>query len=305
MSITKRQHYVWRKYLRSWSSNEKINTLLLEKKEAMTIDLMGVAQERYFYKLVELTDKEIELLKSLVKKSHSTLQGLQNDFIFAFTSFTHLNKLYKKNPKPELEEKLREIEINTMEKAHGMMEGFGSKLIACTTAEELKQLLSNLDDKYESIIYLCIQYFRTRKMKNAVLDVFNKDKKMNVENIWNIISFIMATNVAMNISLDPNLRIRFFENSTDKSFITSDQPINNLLANDIDIDGNVKKLEFYYPLNPSSAISVHFEPSQKEPVESILLTESMVEHFNNYQLDNSLKFVFANNIEQIEGMKRT
>ena len=115
----------------------------------------------------------------------------------------------------------------------------------------------------------------------------------------------MATNVAMNVSLDPNLRIRFFENSTDKSLITSDQPISNLLADDIDTDGNVRKLEFYYPLSPSSAIAIHFESSQNKLVENILLTEPMVQYFNNYQLDNSLKFVFANNIEQLERMKST
>jgi len=304
MKPIKKQHYVWREYLRAWAQEELINTLLLDFNKIETISLTGVAQERYFYKLVDITHTEIQLLESLIEKSHSSVKGLQSDFLFYFTSFTKLNKLYKENPTPQIKEKLREIEINTMEKAHGLIESHGTKLISCTNITELNQLLSNPHHKNQAIIFICAQFFRTRKIKDAVLEVYKNEKKENIENIWNILSFIMTYNSAMNIAINPNLKFRFLENKSSTNFITSDQPINNLLDNVIDTKGNLKNLELYYPLSPKAAISVHFETSQKSLTENILISEPMVQYFNQIQYKNSLKFLFSEEMEQLVALSR-
>ncbi len=48
----KKQHFVWRKYLKGWSENDSIYCLMDGR--IFKPGLMGVGQERYFYKLKEL-----------------------------------------------------------------------------------------------------------------------------------------------------------------------------------------------------------------------------------------------------------
>jgi len=306
MSIVKRQHYVWRQYLRSWSSKDRICTLLKEKNEVRTTGLMGVAQERYFYRLQELSISEFELLEGLISKSHHSVQGLLNDFLIPYRAFTDISKKIKgSKPNEKIESELREIEINTLEKIHEKFETDGAKLISCRSQEDLKQILSNPDDRNSALIFLCVQYYRTNKVKNDVINSFKDDGKMDISKIWNIVTLIMSFNTARNIAIDEKLRFRYFENQTNIPFVTGDQPVLNIKQNEKDEYGNVKDLEFFYPLSPLNAISVHFENSQTEQIEKILISQPMVEYFNDFVIENSLKFSFCNNEEYLNKKKRT
>jgi hypothetical protein len=304
MSIVKRQHYVWRQYLRAWSSKEQICALLKDKKEVMTISLMGVAQERYFYRLQELSISEFEFLEELIsKKSHPSVQGLLNDFLMPYRAFTDISQKIKIQPNEKFESELREIEINTLEKIHEKFEKNGTKLISCNSIEGLKKLLSNPDDRNSALIFLCIQYYRTQKIKIDVINSFNEDGRIDVSKIWNIISLIMSFNTARNIAVNEKLKFRWFKNQSSIPFVTGDQPVLNIKQNDKDEFGNVKGLEFFYPLSPNNAISVHFENAQIEQVEEILISQSMVEYFNDFIIDNSSKFSFGNNEEYLNKKK--
>ncbi len=59
--ITKKQHCVWRRYLRAWKVNpddKDIWTGFLQIGELKKVALMGVAQSSYFYKLEVLNNEE-------------------------------------------------------------------------------------------------------------------------------------------------------------------------------------------------------------------------------------------------------
>lgn len=299
MSIVKRQHYVWRAYLRAWASNDSIYTYILDKNKVEKTSLMKVAQEKYFYKLIELSDFEIEQLEKFISKSHESLHGIQGDVLFAFKSYTYIKRQLNENPIPQIADKLREIEVNSLEKTHGMIEGFGGNLISCRTKEDFDKLFSNSQEKYKAIIYLCVQYLRTRRMKNLIKDAFKGETKKILVNTWSIFSFVLATNIAMNVALNPDLKVRFFNNINRESFLTGDQPVINLLAEDIDKNGHVKKIEFYYPISPEVAITIHFDERQTETVDEIFINESMLEYFNQFLADNSEKFVFSSSLDDL------
>lgn len=300
MSIVKKQHYVWRQYLRAWSTKEQICTLLKEKREVRTISLMGVAQKRYFYRLQELSISDFKIVEELIsKKSHPSVQGLLNDFLIPYKFFTDISKKIKDKPNVELTSKLREIEINTLEKIHGIFELNGSKLISCRSHEDLKEILSNSDDKNSALIFLCVQYYRTQAVKNNVIKAFKAEGK-DISKIWNIVSLIMSLNTAQNIAVNEKLRFRYFQNQTSIPFVAGDQPVLNIKQNEKDEKGNVVNLEFFYPLSPLNAISVHFENSQTEQVEKILINQPMVEYFNDFIIENSLKFSFSNDEEYLK-----
>ena len=301
-TIVKRQHYVWRNYLRAWASNEKIWTLIKDQDKIIKTDLMNVAQERYFYKLEDITDFEIRFLKKHIDNSHETLRGLQSDFLNAFIIFTDLNRRLKDNHSREVEKQLRDIEINSMEKAHGLMENNGEKLIACRSFDDI-MFLKDVDLKHETVMFLCFQYLRTKKMRESVKARMLSNDQFSPDKVWKVMSFLMATNISMTVSLNPKLRFLFIDNSSEVKFLTTDQPAINIVGDILDEEGNVKGLEFYYPLSPSHALILDFKNNGNEQFQNMLFNADMVNWFNKKLLDNSDNYVFADNNEQLELIK--
>jgi hypothetical protein len=78
--IKKRQHYVYREYLRAWSTNEKI--WCNRKGHIFQPNLMGIAQENYFYKLREITEDQVKAIQTLYfRDSDPTLQAMNQWWI--------------------------------------------------------------------------------------------------------------------------------------------------------------------------------------------------------------------------------
>lgn len=304
MSTIKRQHYVWRKYLRPWTEDEKIWTFFKEKNFVEKPGLMKIGQERYFYKLVEFTKEEKEFLNKFIEhSSHKSLIDLNKDYLKIFTyPFELKQQLVKKGiDKEKIEKSFREIEINTMEKAHSFIEGFGKKIIDCRNVSDLN-FLDNEDNLFETIMFLCFQYFRTRNIKNIVQKTFDDTNTPLAIKHWNIISFVMATTLTRSISLDSRLHFVFFENQTDEVFLTSDQPIFNILGDIKDEKGNVKDLELFYPLTPDKALIVNFNGTKNNRYENAPIHEETVKWFNEKVIENSNSFIFSSSEEQLNGL---
>jgi hypothetical protein len=299
--IKKKQHYVWRNYLRAWAEDEKIWTFLNKQNKVYKTNLMNVVQERYFYELIDLTDFEIKILKEYINGSHESVQGWQSDFLLKFTIHTSLKKAFEKNKSDEIYKKLREIEINSMEDSHMIMENYGDKLIACRSVKELKFLETN-NLRHDAIIFLCFQFFRTKNMKEKIKISFENRSEFPGIRIWNILSFFMALNVAMYVTLNSNLRFTFFDNLTPTKFLTSDQPVFIVLKDQLDDKGNVNELELYYPLSPKHALLIDFKRGECEKYQNIQINEEMVLCYNNKVIDNSDNFIFSDNKEQLDNL---
>ena len=302
-NLKKRQHYVWRKYLRAWTNDESIWTLLKEQNKVLRIGLMGVAQEKYFYELVDFSNAEEVFLEKFINHiSPESVRGLNLDFFHLFTSHYKLRKQLADSKlntteKDKVEAKIRELEVNLMEDSHCIFESIGNKITNCTIPADLK-FLEIEDDYFKTIMFLCFQYFRTKKMKKSVLKSLENEKNFSAVKFWNIISYAMSTILARSLSLDQNLRILVFDNQTNQTFLTNDQPIFNLLNDDEDENGYVKKLELYYPISPKLAISIHFR-NQTDKIENVVINEHMVNWLNDRMIENSNEFIFSENEIQL------
>ncbi len=94
------------------------------------------------------------------------------------------------------------------------------------------------------MFFLSLQYFRTIMMKNNVLKSFAAGPVSIgpniIKNVWIVLYYILATNLAVTLSLNSNFHFRIY----------------NTLAGYSVYEEEAKKLELYYPLNPSLALLI-------------------------------------------------
>jgi len=306
----KRQHYVWRHYLKPWANKENIWTYFKNLNKIEHPNLMGVAQEKYFYKLVDFTeDEEIFLNKFIDKLSHPAVKDLNMDFLQLFTSTGKLKVLLEQSTNPKIDkslysEMIRKMEINLMEDAHCKMEELGEKLIQYRSLDDLKTILDE-DYIFEGIMFLMFQYIRTKNMKKLVLQKYIGDKYKNIiEKSWNILSYALATTMSRSISLDRRIKFVFIENNSDNNFITGDQPVFNLLGNKLNENGDVAELELYYPLTPKCAINIHFRSEQIEQFENKYADRKLVDSLNKKVFENSDYYLFSDTKGQLEEISK-
>jgi hypothetical protein len=303
-TIKKSQHYVWRNYLKAWANNEHIWTFLRKQNKVISTNLQNVAQSNYYYKLNDINDFEEKILKEFIRKSPKSVQAWQHDFLSMFTIHTKLKKAFKKSKSQEILEEIKKIEINSMENAHSKIEYSGEKLIACKTFEDLK-FIEQTNSRFDAIMFLCFQYFRTKNLKNRIKESFKTDSSFPALNIWNILSFFLALNTAEYISLNPKTRFLFIKNTTSKALISSDQPVINLQSHKVDENGEVLDLELYYPLSPNSAVVIDFNNNGKERSKKIEIKEDMVNWYNSKIIADYDNFIFSNNKTQLDILLKT
>jgi hypothetical protein len=297
-TVKKSQHYVWQNYLRAWAHDQRIWTLDKKVGSIFNSNLTGVAQERYFYKLQNISEKGLEFLHNFIKASPSSNQGFQRDFLATFSLPSEIKKRVQSSGQNELLSHLHKMEINTMEDAHSYFENFGKNLLSVKSLNDL-QNFENADIKNESIIYICFQYLRTRRMRQSIARGIGEGASLPELSVWNILVFLMSLNAAMSISLCPTTTFSLLENSLDLAFITGDQPAINLMGNSRDSQGNVNSLQLYYPLSPTLALIIDMDSPTDKKYRSVQPDVATIRSLNSSLFQNCDHFVFSSNREQL------
>lgn len=297
-SPKKRQHYVWRRYLKNWSSsNNSIPTFFKDKCKVQTTDLMNVAQSRFFHKIHCLSQREIDLARSYINSSNNTYANefahrLLNIYI-KYEYIYIVNETYHKDEEPysNFSKILKDIELNTFENFMGKLEALGNKLLACNNISDIKAL--DGIDLYNSLYFISIQYFRTNKTKQSVIKGYGENSEFGilVNKMWNIIFIHLATLFTLNALKRDDYTFVFIKNNSDLNFITGDQPVCNDLIHE-GVAENDKEFEFYYPLSPKYAIIIQFGHSN-ERFKEISVSKDWVKEHNIIIWKNAEKQVFS------------
>jgi hypothetical protein len=277
---TRRQHYVWRHYLRPWAQDEKIWCWRLGK--VFNSNLMGVGQKRDFYKLEELTDSDIELIKKVAieKTKNQLLREANEGWITTFQQVFRIKKFFESFGlrNPEADKMFKELVIEMEEKLHGQIEGDAIPYLEKILSDDLT-LFSNEEEYSGFCHFLATQYLRTSKIQENVSDNCEGMAPGFTKRAMGVLRHIYSTNIAWSTFADRQVfKPCLLVNKSKVRFIAGDQPVINTHAADVGYLEAVSEVEFYYPFSPDRAVII----SKKEMYGggSVEVSSEQVDAFN-------------------------
>ncbi|MFH7524865.1 DUF4238 domain-containing protein [Aeromonas sp. A5] len=288
-----KQHFVWRNYLRAWANNEIICCLMGNK--IFKSNLMGIGQERYFYKLKELRYNEVEFLRALIDQdSRKIIRKLNRGWIDFFNRIFVIKKQLSecKISTPEADEIIDVIVHNLEEDFHSKIEAEAIKFLEML----YKRNLSFYDDEEQLIdflFFICQQYFRTQNINDNVRKEVCFFQDINIDAMWPVLRHICATNLGFHLYLNRvNIRPVLIENHSNIPFVTGDQPIINTCAIELRPGEIATDIVLYYPLTPTLSLLLTDDPEKiKKGV--LIADEHDVIMYNKYIYCKAGKQVYA------------
>ncbi len=300
MQKKKKQHFVWRKYLRPWTLDDSIFCLMGDR--IFESGLMGIGQEKYFYKLKELSTKEIQFIKDLLEKDQrSLISQLNHGWLELFNKvFEIKNRLDQAGvSEPSIDEILDVMICNFEEDLHCGIESEGGVFLDKLYTKDLS-FYEDDEEVISFIFFICQQYFRTQKLSSNVQASLGSFNGYNIEAMWPVLRHTSATSLGFSLYQDRDkFRLILIENTSTTPFITGDQPIINTYAVGLGLGESPEDLEFYYPLTPSLALL--FTDDQKYQSKTIVTAnKDDVIKYNTYIHEQSGRQVYASQREPLE-----
>lgn len=299
----RRHHYIWRYYLKPWLADEKI--YCLRNNKIFQTNLMGVGQQRDFYKLKELTLDDVDFIwKLAVEPAQGHLKDLHTNLINNFTSIFKIKSLLdsKGINDAEINHTIDLAIHNLEEELHGGIETIGKEYLDLLYQGKT-DFWENEDDAMHFSYFIATQYMRTRKMRDTVLSQFEGKLLDRGNKIWNILAHIFATNVAWNFYRNrTSCSLVLLKNDTQTNFITGDQPCINTKADQTERNSIPENIELYYPISPKLAVLLQEELSKTKVIN---LNSDDVKKYNCYIANNAYEQLYAFSSGDLEQAKST
>ena len=294
MTVTRRQHHVWRSYLEAWASDEKI--FCLQDGKTFNPNVANVAVQRDFYKLHTLTDADVKGIRLFFKDSPPVAKPVIENFIAMFGLAGRLKELRAINPATASD--IDKYMIMAEEEFHAQLEGNIKPIFDAVRRKDLS-FYSDPDLCGQFAHFLSLQHLRTRGMRERLFA--NEPEQahgFSSERCWNIIYHSAAVNAGGSLLVERDKRpLILLENGTSTPFIVGDQPTVNLLAPP---PGEMPRLlAFYYPVSPRLAVVLD-EADEPTGLRQGRVSAEQVGRLNGKIQRAAHKQVFASSREVLE-----
>jgi hypothetical protein len=297
MTVTRRQHHVWRSYLEAWATGKKIKKIFcLQQGKIFNPNVANVAVQRDFYKLQTLTDADVQIIRFFFKDSPPTAKPVIENFIIMFGWAGRLKELLTGDPASAAY--INKYIIMAEEDFHARLEGNIKPIFDAIRRKDLSFYRDPiLCGQFTH--FLSLQHLRTKGMRERMFaNESERPLASSVERCWNIICHSAAVNAGGSLLIERDKRpLILLENDTGTPFITGDQPTVNLLA--LPPGELPRLLAFYYPVSPRLAVILDeadeptgFRPGQVSTVQ--------VERLNGEIHRAAHKQVFASSREVLD-----
>jgi hypothetical protein len=177
---------------------------------------------------------------------------------------------------------LDEGEHNLEEDLHATIEASAIPYLDALRRDET-DFLASADDFGKFAHYLAVQWMRTKKMRSASIAAVSSTaiSGFDAERAWGVLSHIFATNLSHAlVSRRTDHQITILEAHHDTGFITSDQPVINLLALGKGQHEEVNDLEIYYPVSPTRALLIEVNKGRGAPITRRLISDTETWRYN-------------------------
>ena len=292
-------HHVGCFYLRAWANDNRIWWSGYGKIECSELTVVG--GENYFYKLQELTDGDVALIRGLIDRFPEGSKKIHENFLISLS----LPPAIKRDAvrlgviDADAMSKLDTAIVNTNEDYQTAIEN--------SLRPYLQSMLEGNANFYgdppkasEFLYALSLQYFRTKRMREAIIARVRQPFE-NIGRVWNILSHMFAVNLGASLFVDRELfKLVLIDNDTSVPFITGDQPIINLNSNGTDPP---ERIELYYPLSPAKAMLL-FEQSNTMYAVRFSVTMEEAHRYNQLIATHACKQLFANSEDSLKMVER-
>ena len=263
-------------------------------------NLTGVACERFFYRLQDLTHEEVQLIeKGFIENTSEPLRTLQRNFLSLQLTAPRLRKQIQDNVDSTFVSTLEKIIAEGHEDFHQQIEDsllvFLRKMLAGDT-----DFYSDARQAAEFLYDLCVQFTRTKRVREAaVAQIGAEFRGCDVRRMTGALSHVLAMSFGQSLYIDrEQFKLLLIDNNTGTPFVTADQPIINLQA--AHTGKPPENLEFFYPLSPTKAMFL-LESSSKRG--DFPLSDVSVNSYNMMIIQNSYEQVFSDSQEYLDGIK--
>ncbi|MFK4583803.1 DUF4238 domain-containing protein [Bradyrhizobium ottawaense] len=304
-TTTRRQHYVWKHYLRSWERAGRVSVLRKGASRPFQTDAVNIAVMRDFYRLPSLSQDDERFIERFIDSTCAAspmLRKLNHGWLDAIAAASRLRRQIadagKLDPivEGQINAEIERFEIQADESYHGAVEASSLRLIGALKAGKA-EIWGNDDDARDLAYFLSLQHLRTKKMQDNVVVSFPEgEKRERAARLWPILRHIFATNVGWSLfSERTEWRLRLLRAAGNTAFITGDQPTLNLLTPD-DHNG----LAFYYPMSPTTAVVLERRENESVVGSADDAPDSLVQELNIRIFDISHEQVFSSDIALLE-----
>lgn len=299
----KRQHYVWRDYLGAWSIDGRLFCLADDK--IIHVNPRHIAVEKYFYKLNNLTQQDVAFLEAFIAQFPTEAQETLTGFIKMFTIWHRLQELpiVQRNMNDEVSELINIQLVNAEEDYHAGIEAAALPIMHDLRRGNIGRL-ENEEICMNFCYFLAVQLFRTKGIKTRFIERTRHNTIYNAENCWNIMSHVMAANLGFSLFSRRNANpFRMLKNDTNFPFITSDQPVVNLLGSR-QSGLAPQHLAIFYPLSPRYALFMD-DADNPQGLANSSLSEEAVNRLNTKMADASHTQIFCDNADLLKSFKNS
>lgn len=254
----------------------------------------AIAVESYFYKIGRLTAGDIALIKFLlidVKGLHPLTRKNHENFLNMVAAPT----LFE-GESADVDNLIDTFRTNVLEDYHATIETSFGPLLDSALREDISSY-SNEQSCINLCHFLASQHMRTKGIKVKTIEILKRKNGLDVSRIWGIMSHMFATNIGMGVYLErKKRRLTLVQNTTDRTFITGDQPVINLHS---DGDTSPATLSWYYPISPRLALLLP-EVDEEPAALTTSLTSAQVDDLNAKMVAASHRQLFAQSQSSLE-----
>ena len=294
-------------YLKAWDDDartvENAYVFCLQEGEIRRSKVRNVGAENHFYRLRELNDKDVRLIRELaIADSPERLKAVHEQLVWSFSLPHSTRKKLQASghATPELLASVDNVIAEMNENLHTSIEEDFKPFLDSMRAGDL----SFYSERPSAAVFfrgIAAQYLRTNQMKKA-RTIWKANEFEAFERIANVLVHIYAINLGHSLYADrERYKISLLDNATEVPFVTADQPVINIASNPKETKPP-DKFELYYPLSATRAMLL-VEPASKHLPNSSSVTPMSAHLYNLHMGAHSHQQIFASTPQELDSLR--